>query len=110
VPGAVVTIDGSRITSAATFHGAFADAFGFPSWYGRNWDAWIDLMSCLDEDRSTALWVEAGETVTILLENAKLFREQAKEAYDALIKYSAFVNWRRLEAGDSAYLCVAFDD
>jgi RNAse (barnase) inhibitor barstar len=35
----------SAIDGPASFHEAFASALGFPSWYGRNMDAWIDCMS-----------------------------------------------------------------
>lgn len=51
--GKVVRIDASRIISETSLHDLFAKAFGFPDWYGRNGDAWIDLMTYLDSDKQT---------------------------------------------------------
>jgi hypothetical protein len=107
--GRVVPIDGNRIVDWESFHAAFAAAFGFPGWYGRNMNAWIDLMTYLDEDRATTgFFVAAGETVTIALDGAASLHSRQPELYDALIECSAFVNWRRLEAGGTAYLCLSF--
>jgi RNAse (barnase) inhibitor barstar len=38
-------VDLSRATGAQDIHAAFATALGFPEWYGRNWDAFWDLIS-----------------------------------------------------------------
>jgi hypothetical protein len=48
----MVRIDASRITDQATFHSVFAEAFGFPGFYGQNMDAWIDCMTHLDDPSS----------------------------------------------------------
>jgi Barstar (barnase inhibitor) len=107
----VVAIDGDRIAGWDGFHDVMAEASGFPGWYGRNLNAWIDLMTYLDEDRATTgFFVERGEVVTIDLRNARRLRERQGEIYNALIECAAFVNWRRLEGGDTAYLCLAFKD
>jgi len=107
--GKIVRIDGDRLTDESAFHDAFAEALGFPDWYGRNWDAWIDLMTHLDVDSGSAEFcVQPSETVTILLDKAAAFRDRAPKLYNALIECAAFVNWRRLETGDTAYLCLAF--
>jgi RNAse (barnase) inhibitor barstar len=45
----VVRLDCDRITDWESFHAVFAEVFGFPSFYGRNMDAWIDCMSYLDK-------------------------------------------------------------
>src|ERR1044072_7069871 len=101
--GCVVPIDSDRITDWDSFHEVMSEAFAFPDWYGCNMDAWIDLMTCLDEDRATTgVFVEAGEIVTLDLRNAGSFHERCPDIYDALIECSAFVNWRRMEAGGTA--------
>src|SRR5688572_7987636 len=41
----VIKIDTQRITDWKSFHNLFAEVFGFPGFYGRNMDAWIDCMS-----------------------------------------------------------------
>lgn len=107
--GRVVAVDGSRICDWPSFHDAFAEAFGLPDWYGRNLDAWIDLFTCMDQDRTTTdVFVASGETLTILIEKAAELRTAAPEIFAALVECVASVNWRRIEAGDSAYLCLAF--
>ena len=109
--GRVVAVDAARITDWDSFHAVFSDAFGFPDWYGRNMDAWIDLMTYMDEDRATTgVSVAPGEAVTIALDDGRDLRERLPEVYDALIECTAFVNWRRIEAGGTAYLCLAFHE
>ena len=49
----LVRLDGSRLRTWDGFHDAFASAFGFPGFYGRNMNAWIDCMSYLDDPDTT---------------------------------------------------------
>jgi hypothetical protein len=42
------------------------------------------------------------------LEGAKTFREKHRELYDAVVECSAFVNHRRIEAGEAAVLALSF--
>lgn len=109
--GRVATIDGDCITDWESFHDVMSETFAFPEWYGRNMDAWIDLMTYLDEDSATTgFFVEPGGIVTIDLRHAKRLRERCAEIYDAIIECGAFVNWRRVKAGATAYLCLSFHD
>jgi hypothetical protein len=72
-------------------------------------DAWIALFTRMDEDPAlTAVRVGDGETVTILLEGGRELQSRAPELYNDVVQCSAFVNWRRVEAGSHAYLCLAF--
>jgi hypothetical protein len=107
--GRVVAVDAARIIDWDSFHAVFADAFGFPDWYGRNMNAWIDLMTYLDEDHATTgVSVASDEVITIALDGGHDLRERLPEVYDAVIECTAFVNWRRIETGGTAYLCLAF--
>jgi RNAse (barnase) inhibitor barstar len=45
----IVRIDTTKIRDWASFHEVFSEAFGFPDFYGRNMDAWIDCMTSLDD-------------------------------------------------------------
>jgi len=105
-----VRIDTRRIKDWDTFHDLFAEVFGFPSFYGRNMDAWIDCMSYLDspEDEMTSIRVQPNEVLTIHLEEASDFAERCPEQYKALVECSAFVNYRRVENGESAILALSF--
>jgi Barstar (barnase inhibitor) len=108
--GTVVCIDCSRIRDWNSFHHEFAAAFGFPDFYGRNLNAWIDCMTYLDDPESgmTTIHTGKGHVVTLQLENTASFREQHPELYAAIIECSAFVNWRRLEVGDPSVLAISF--
>lgn len=106
----LVRIDASTIADADSFHVAFAAAFGFPAFYGRNMDAWIDCMSDLDEPAAgmSALHVARGHTLALVVEHAGDFRARCPALFTALVDAAAFVNWRRLERGRPALLALAF--
>jgi RNAse (barnase) inhibitor barstar len=107
-----VVIDTANIVDWESFHGIFATAFGFPAFYGRNMNAWIDCMSYLDDPESgmTRVHVPSWGCVTILLEHAGDFAARLPEQYAALIEAAAFVNWLRIERGESSVLALAWRD
>ena len=106
----LVRLDTRRIHDWASFHDVFRDLFGFPEFYGRNMDAWIDCMTSLDEpsDGMTTIHVEPGEVVALQLDHAPDFMKRCKEQYDAIVECSAFVNWRRIDLGGKAVLALSF--
>ena len=109
---AIVRIPTSRITDRDSFHRVFAEVMGFPEFYGRTMDAWIDCMTSLDSpgDGLTKIHCTPPDVVVLHLENAKTFRERHRELYDAVVECSALVNYRRLEKGEPAVLALAFSD
>lgn len=109
-PPPVITIDTARIHDWASFHDVFAEALGFPTWYGRNMDAWNDCVGCIEEhpNEMTSVVVPPGGVLVLLLENVDAFLERCPEQYAALVECSAFVNWRRVTAGEPAVLALAF--
>ena len=106
----MVSVDCLKITDWETFHDEFAATFGFPNFYGRNLDAWIDCLTSLDkpEDGMTSIHATQDQTLTLQLENVVPFRENHPDLYAAIIKSAAFVNWRRLEVGEPAVLSISF--
>jgi hypothetical protein len=108
--GALIRIDGSRIVDWGTFFDVFDAAFGFPGFFGRNMNAWIDCMDCLDEPEAgmTAVHVQPGGLVTLVLDHAGDFASRCPEQYAGLVECAAFVNWRRVERGRGAVLALAF--
>jgi RNAse (barnase) inhibitor barstar len=106
----LVILDTRLITGWPAFHAVFAEAFGFPDFYGRNMNAWIDCMTDLDdlEGRMTSVHVEPGQIMTLQLDHVADFRQRFGEAYDAIIEGSAFVNWRRIERGLPPVLVLSF--
>jgi RNAse (barnase) inhibitor barstar len=106
----LVRIDGRRITDADAFHSVFAEAFGFPDFYGRNMDAWIDCMTSVDEPSAglSLVNVAVGEFLVLQVDHADLMKATARKQFDDLVECSAFVNRRRLERGQSAVLALSF--
>lgn len=108
--GPIVRIDTAQIVDAASLHDVFAAAFGFPDYYGRNMDAWIDCMTYLDDPEAGMTTVHAppGGVVTVVLDDVAGFARRCPREYAALVECAAFVNWRRIERGAPAVLALAF--
>ena len=105
-----VSLDCNAIVDWDSFHQEFARIFGFPDFYGRNMNAWIDCLTSLDapQDGMTKIHCEPGAVVSLQLENVKDFELRCPDQYKALIECSAFVNWRRLEMGEPSVLALSF--
>jgi hypothetical protein len=106
----VVDIDTTRIRDWDSFHAVFAETLGFPDLYGRNMDAWIDCMTCLNDPDTgmTRLHVPVGSIVTLKLHGITEFAARCPEQYEALIECASFVNWRLIESGHEPVLALAF--
>ncbi len=106
----IVEIDGSRILDWDSFHDVFAEAFGFPDFYGRTMDAWIDCLTSLDspQDGMTRIQVEPGHVAVLQLNHLEQFAERCPEQYAALVECAAFINWRRIEQGEEPVIALSF--
>lgn len=104
----VITIPVHEITDWPTFHDVFKRALGFPDFYGRNMNAWIDCMTSVDaaEDGLSSVTVAPGEILVLRIDDPFGFRQRCPEQYDALIECSAFVNFRRTELGETPALAL----
>ena len=105
-----IQIETDRISDWDTFHDVFAEALGFPTFYGRNMDAWIDCMSYLDDSDAgmTKINCKKGDFVVLELTDAKKFKERCREQYDAIVECTAFVNFRNLDVGENPVLMLSF--
>jgi len=105
-----ITINANEIHNWESFHDCFAKAFGFPEFYGRNMNAWIDCMSSLDcpDDGMTTIHAENGKTIILELENISSLADKNHNIYEAIIESTAFVNYRKLEVGEPAVLTLSF--
>jgi hypothetical protein len=88
----------------------FAETLGFPSFYGRNMDAWIDCMTSLDDADSgmSSVTVPPGEILTLEIEDVTSFALRCPQQFAAMVECAAFVNWRRLEQGEPAVLALSY--
>ena len=102
-----VNIDGSQLSDWAAFHDVFAELLGFPDFYGRNMDAWIDCMTSLasPDDGLTSVHGSSTDPVVLHIQNAS---SVPSDLLDALSECAAFVNWRRIEVGEPAILALSF--
>jgi hypothetical protein len=102
----VVAIPTARIKDWESFHDVFASTLGFPFYYGRNMDAWIECLSF--PDSMTELAIEPGDVLMLdpgLIED---FRTRCPDQYKAIVECAAFVNSRRLDSEHWSALALAF--
>lgn len=106
-----IQIDGNRITDWISFHDYFSEVMGFPQFYGRNMNAWIDCMTSLDapDDGLSLMHVAQGDVLVLCVSNAGSLKQRCQQIYDALVECSAVVNYRRIETGDQAVLALSFN-
>lgn len=84
-------------------------AFGFPSFYGRNLDAWIDCMTHRDEDDGmAAVNVPPGGKIIIRITGYARMKKRAPHVAETLNELVAFVNVRRIEVDDEPLLLLAY--
>jgi len=105
----IIRIASDQIKDWESFHSVFQTAFGFPDFYGRNMDAWIDCMTYVDDSSCgmTNISVGQGELVALRIDDdAPDFEQRCPEQYRALIECTAFVNYRRVEVGQSPVLTL----
>lgn len=104
-----VRVPREALESFARFHGVFAEVLGFPEFYGRNMDAWIDCMSDADDPSSgmTRVHVEP-DGVWVLDVDCGPAIEQ--EVLAALVDCAASVNRRFADAGSDTRIALALVD
>jgi hypothetical protein len=106
---ATVRLNTKSITGWQSFHEVCRETFGFPDFYGKNMNAWIDCLTCLDEgDGMSRFHLAEGETLNIEMLDTKLFNSRLPEIFDALVECSAAVNQRYIEVGKSPVLALIF--
>ena len=99
----------SQIKDWESFHDRFAQRLGFPDFYGRNMDAWIDCLTYADtNDGMLAITAPPGDVLTLQLEDCREFAARCPEIYQALADCAAFVNWRRIEVGERPILALSY--
>jgi hypothetical protein len=108
---AIVRIDGRRLVENDV-HAVFAEVMGFPPFYGRNWDAWIDCMTSLDspEDGMTSVHAPPGGVLILQIDNYKYLKRMRPDIADCIVECSAFVNWRRLAVGERAVIALSIHE
>ena len=96
-----VRIPVASIDDWESFHDVFKRALGFPDFYGRNMNAWIDCMTSVDTftDGLSTVIVPPGGLLVLTIDDAPAFKRRCPEQFDALLEAAAFVNFRRTNFG-----------
>src|SRR4051812_34199291 len=100
-----VRLQTNSITDWDSFHSVFAATMGFPAFYGRNMNAWIDCMTGFD-DGMTRFTVTPGELFHLEVADSKDFAQRLPEISQAFIEGASFVNSRRIERGEQPVLAL----
>jgi len=102
-------LDGTIISGWDVFHDQCADALGFPPFYGRNMNAWIDCLTYVREgDGMSRFVLGPEEPLVIELSGTKVLKSQLPEIVDALVECTAAVNTRQVEMGEQPALHLLF--
>ena len=106
----IIVIDCRRITDSDSLHTVFAERLGFPAFYGRNMDAWIDCLTSVDDVSAgmSVVTVSPGSVLVLQLDNVKDLQTRSPHLYAAIVEGSSFVNWRRIARGDEPVLSLSF--
>ena len=101
-------IDFSKIKDWETFHKVFAETMGFPDFYGKNNNAWIDCMSYIDDKEAgmSKILVEPGESLDIVVSGTEKAIESTSEVFLGFMEIVADVNQRFIESGIQTRLNV----
>ena len=86
-----VPIDGAALRDWTAFHDIFASKLGFPSYYGRNLDAWHDCFYSLAEE-STVLTIRPGDVIMLDVTGFEDLKSRNPEMAEFILEGSAFVN------------------
>ena len=104
---AKVTLDTEQIYNWETFHNQSAKAFGFPVFYGKNLNAWIDCLTYLpDGDGMSQFTLAPCEQLYITLTNFTEFSNAQTEICLVLLECIASVNQRYISNGDIPRLVI----
>ncbi len=105
----IISVPTEKITDRNSFHEVFSKCFGFPEFYGKNMDAWVDCMGYLDSPESSmsSVTVPADGIAIIQLEDAESFKNRCSEQYNDLVECTSFVNMRCVSAGRTPILALA---
>jgi hypothetical protein len=104
-----VTIDTKEIIDWTSFHQVFIEALGFPDYYGRNMNAWIDCMSDIAAgDSSYKLRLSEGERLHFVITDTSDFNKRLPDIMSELIECTAWVNDMSREACEEPKLSLVF--
>jgi RNAse (barnase) inhibitor barstar len=106
-----IRLDASKFLSWKTFHSYFQRKFGFPDFYGKNINAWIDCMGDLDKPEYGMvknISIRKGQCVVFKINNIDDLKSQAHDIYMVIIECSASINSERMRNGELPLIFLSF--
>lgn len=106
-----VEINGDEINDWDSFHDLFMAKFGFPGFYGRNMNAWIDCMSYINDDDAemTSIHADRHELITLVISSSESLRKRCPEIFESITDCTAFVNQRFIEDNDQTRILLCLE-
>jgi hypothetical protein len=102
-----VQLNGEHISDWESFHDVCAVAFGFPEFYGRTIDAWIDCLSYLrDDENMTKFHLKADEVLQIVISHSDNLRTKAPDLLEELAFCVEGINDRYADYGEKPALSL----
>lgn len=95
----ICNINGKKIKDWRSFHAIFKKELNFPDYYGENMNAWIDCVDYLTD--------ESKELIVIHIKNGQFIKENNPDILEAILECSAFINYRKISAGEHPNLLVS---
>lgn len=93
-------IDGTAIRDWESFHDECARKLGFPGFYGRNLNAFVDCLNYLEQDVGMTRFVlKPGETLDVRITNSADLQSVAPDILQALRDSIGYVNRNYDERG-----------
>lgn len=91
-------IDLRNIYSWQRFHDYFAQFEGFPEYYGRNLNAWIDVMQDYYDESWLCVIIKPEPDITT----------EDNPYLGAILDCITFINFRKLEESSNTYIIPAY--
>src|SRR5215469_11650280 len=96
----VATRPGAEIRDWDSFHTVSARELGFPAFYGRNMNAFVDCLTYLDQaDGMSRFSLLPGEILELRVVDSATFRQSAPEVAAAFVDAITSINRRYSDRG-----------
>ncbi len=107
--GPYVGLKTDAIYDWTSFHAECQRAFGFPPFYARDMESWVECMATLrSDDGLVAIKLPAGEMLELELTDTDELRERVPDLIESLVLATAAVNQRFIENGEAPAIALIF--
>lgn len=104
---AIVRLEGAKISDWMSFHDECQHAFGFPDFYGRNMNAWVDCLSYLrDEEGMSRFRLKPDEILQVEIADSALLRIRAPDILEEMDFCITAINDRYEDYGEKPALLL----